>query len=430
MSDETQKRIFLGVPGYDGRLTVHAGRAMWWAMREPDPMLVKYQNGSLLACNFNLLWTMALNCCQRGIPINRFAMLHDDIGPEDFWLDSLLAELDARDLDVLGVVSPLKDWEGMTSIALHNPGDNWRPKCRLTLDEIFRLPETFTSEDVGYPLLFNTGCWVCRFDPSWASKVYFTVNDRIVWNCNSHRYEAQVESEDWFFSRLCHEQGLKIGVTRKVKLVHRGQAEFPNTYPWGTKGFDTNLLQKSLVPGSEEPEKFRFPHDVAGWLDYDEGRELSRLARGKRVLEIGSFCGRSTICLAQTAKSVVAVDYFDGRGTPEARDTRGEFLHNLRRYKVHEVVEPADPEAIPERKYDFIFIDGAHDEDSVRADIEKSLPLLAEGGLLAFHDYDNHNYDPGVKVAVDEFLGRGATLVSTHQSLAVVRPPSLVSLEV
>ena len=54
-----------------------------------------------------------------------------------------------------------------------------------------------------------------------------------------------------------------------------------------------------------------FPH-VHGWLFDNEFRMLSKLAEGKRVLEIGCFQGRSTVALAQTAKSVVSVDYFHG----------------------------------------------------------------------------------------------------------------------
>ena len=38
------------------------------------------------------------------------------------------------------------------------------------------------------------------------------------------------------------------------------------------------------------------------------------LATAKNVLEIGSFCGRSTLWLARTAEHVTAVDTFDCRG--------------------------------------------------------------------------------------------------------------------
>lgn len=251
MSEAAQEeRVFIGMPGY-GHQTAAAGRALWFACEDAARSIVKYQCGSLLAANFNVLWSTALNMQRKGIPIKYFAMLHDDIGPEDLWADVLIDEMEDKGLDMLGVASPIKDGLGLTSIALHNEkGDNWSPLCRLTMKEIHRLPETFTSKDVGHPLLLNTGCWVCKFDPAWNSKVYFTINDRIVFDKNKDAYTTQVESEDWFFSRLCHEQGLKIGCTRKVKLTHRGEMDFPNTMPWGTSEFDRSFLESSLIPES------------------------------------------------------------------------------------------------------------------------------------------------------------------------------------
>jgi predicted O-methyltransferase YrrM len=49
---------------------------------------------------------------------------------------------------------------------------------------------------------------------------------------------------------------------------------------------------------------------------------------------------------------------------------------------------------------DFVFIDGAHDYDNVKADIAAWLPKLKPDGILAGHDYCA-NY-PGVIKAVKE----------------------------
>jgi len=54
-----------------------------------------------------------------------------------------------------------------------------------------------------------------------------------------------------------------------------------------------------------------YPH-VAGWLFDNEFLMLSELAKGKDVLEVGCFQGRSTVALAQTARHVTSVDYFHG----------------------------------------------------------------------------------------------------------------------
>ena len=48
---------------------------------------------------------------------------------------------------------------------------------------------------------------------------------------------------------------------------------------------------------------------------------------------------------------------------------------------------------------DFIYIDAAHDETSVRKDLEAWWPLLKVHGLMAGHDFDH----PGVSTPVIEF---------------------------
>lgn len=423
----------LGMPGY-GEQTGGAGRGFWRATRLPESRVRYEQNyGSLLAQNFNSLWCSALNDVHQGNRLDYFAMQHADIEPEDWWLDALIGEMEANGLDVLGVVAPIKDQKGLTSVALaHESGDPWRIKQRLTMREIFRLPMTFTSEDVGHPILLNTGLWVCRFG-DWAKKVRFTINDRIAFDTEQDRYVPQVEPEDWYFSRLCHELGLKIGCTRKVKLNHRGGMSFSNSYAWGDE-FDKAWGECSAIP-EVDTEGFRFPHDVLGWLSFDEGKALWQLAKGKKVLEIGSYAGRSTICLAQSAESVVAVDPHDGRGTAAPQNTLPLIEANLARYGVAEnVVIRTEPLVAAELahvddEFDVAFIDGAHDLESVQNDIACALCVLAPGGLIAFHDYGSGR-DPGVKQAVNELLAAGGELISTHDTLAVVRPPAAIPLEV
>lgn len=425
MTDNVEK-TFLGMPGY-GLQSSDAGRGLWRARRDMRNVVVEYRQGSLLAANFNGLWCSALNLCHRGQNVKYFAMLHDDIGPQDGWLDVLIDEMESKNLDLLGVVVPIKDIKGVTSTAIDGE-TNWRPKCRLTIKEVMSLPETFTSDDIGGRLLNNTGCWVCRFDPEWARKVHFTINDRIVFNRSTDRYEAEVEPEDWYFSRLCHELNLKIGATRKVQVTHRGAMEFVNYRPWGNP-FDQALVSSSQLP-------FQFPTDVKGWLFPEEGKALAELATDKRVLEIGSYCGLSTICLARTAKSVTAVDYFDGRATPAPGNTFDEFTNNLKRYGVDQKVSLLHPEAIPPGPaYDLVFIDGDHSAEAVRKDIETALSVLKPGGLIAFHDYRRDRqefasdpaFDEGVTESVNELIALGGEMIARHKTLAIVRPPQLVS---
>lgn len=421
-----RKVIHLGMPS-SGDMTLGASVGFHRCIRRKEHHVnVLALASSLATGNFNNLWTWTLNAARKG-RVDYFAMIHSDIEPGEFWLDELIDELEARQLDVLGVVAPIKDQRGMTSIAVaHESGDPFRVRNRLTMTEVYRLPETFTSEDVGGPLLLNTGLWVCKFNMDWAPNVFFTVNDRIMLDRDGE-YVAQVEPEDWFVSRIFHELGLKIGCTRKIALNHQGRTAFPNDRPWGTNEYDREWSTGSFL--DRGPEGFRFPSDVAGWLTEAEGAELARLAEGKDVLEIGAYCGRSTICEAQVAKTVAVVDTFDGRGTAQEGNTRATFDRNLARYGVTDrvtvhkgesgVVLPCLPPI-----FDLVFIDGSHDRESVAADAALASSVLRPGGLLAFHDYGGN--DVGVTEAVDELVGEGAEILRRVGTLAIVRPPAAV----
>jgi hypothetical protein len=248
MSNEKAKRVFLGMPGY-GSVSMPAARGFYLASQS-HKVDFAYSQSSLLANGFNQLWCSALNRQTKVGDVDYFAMQHADIEPDVGWLDMLIEELESNDLDVLGVVAPIKDHHGLTSIAIGDEETNWRVKCRLTMKEIFDLPETFTSDHIPGQLLLNTGLWVCRFDQRWVRKVHFEINDRIVQDAKTGLYRAEVEPEDWYFSRLCHELGLNIGCTRKVKLLHRGEQVFTNAAPWGDS-FDESYLTESLLLKSE-----------------------------------------------------------------------------------------------------------------------------------------------------------------------------------
>lgn len=413
----------LGVPTF-GDLTTGAARGAFKASRgDRLNYSIELAQSSLLALNFNRLWCRALNFA-RGGRVDYFAMQHGDIEPELWWLDKLVGEMEARDLDVLGVVAPIKDARGLTSVALDGDPENpWQVHARLSMREVFRLPETFTAADLGRPLLLNTGLWVCRFDPAWAGRVHFEINDAITRNPDGE-FVALNEPEDWGFSRRLNALGLRVGCTRKVALGHRGPAVFGNTHPWGQMGYDESLGLTRSVLDADRGEDW-FPHRAAGWLTEAEGAELARRADGKSVLEVGSYCGRSTVCLARTARTVTAVDTFDGRGTAAEGDTLGTFRANLERYGVADkvtAVRGASAEVLPDLPpvYDLAFIDGSHDYESVKADAANAARCLRPGGVIAFHDYSDR--DPGVVKLVDELLAGGAELLGRCDSLAVVRP--------
>ncbi|HEY7330147.1 MAG TPA: class I SAM-dependent methyltransferase [Gemmataceae bacterium] len=167
--------------------------------------------------------------------------------------------------------------------------------------------------------------------------------------------------------------------------------------------------------------QMHYPTDVQGWLFQGEPQKLYELARGKRVLEMGSYCGLSTIVMAQSAREVVAVDTFECTGTPGVEgNTQQRFLDNLARYGVADKVKVhrgffADVLPKLDGSFDLIFIDGSHDEASVRQDIQLALPLATADAVLAFHDYAA--YYPGVMAAVNASFAK----VEIVTTLGIVR---------
>lgn len=63
---------------------------------------------------------------------------------------------------------------------------------------------------------------------------------------------------------------------------------------------------------------------------------------------------------------------------------------------------------------DFVYIDAAHDHESVRKDLDAWWPAVAPGGILAGHDWDDFPAHEGVKRAVKGLASRvGATIYIT-----------------
>lgn len=58
-----------------------------------------------------------------------------------------------------------------------------------------------------------------------------------------------------------------------------------------------------------------FADATPGWLLDGEGEMLAHYAGGRFVVEIGSYCGKSTLWIASTAAHVVSID--PHRGNPE-----------------------------------------------------------------------------------------------------------------
>lgn len=244
--------VFLGLPRYDDPC-LGTMKAFYGRPGRQCRMMPVEATGSLLCQNFNMLWASALDCLEQGDPITHFAMLHADVVPCPLWVDILLDELKEQNADILSAVIPLKDGRGLTSTGIGRLDDPWRPLFRLSMTQVMDLPETFTAADCGHPdkpLLVNTGCWICRFDPAWVYEHTFHIQDRITRNALG-RWAAQVEPEDWAFSRWAHTRGLKVMATRKLGVEHMGKAAFSNQKAWGDWSFDQDHDGEEFRPSCQ-----------------------------------------------------------------------------------------------------------------------------------------------------------------------------------
>jgi hypothetical protein len=182
---------------------------------------------------------------------------------------------------------------------------------------------------------------------------------------------------------------------------------------------------------------------IEGWLDDEEAdvliaataRALGDLDESNAMVEIGSFCGRSTVVIASAIKALAssarlyAIDPHDGNvgaldeGIRNCGPTLEKLKANLQSAEVSDVVV-----IVPKASYDvewqrpvsLLFIDGLHDYASVAWDFHHFEPWLVGGSYIAFHDYAP--YYPGVMAFVDELLRQpGYRLVTVQKSLALVQ---------
>ena len=145
--------------------------------------------------------------------------------------------------------------------------------------------------------------------------------------------------------------------------------------------------------------------DVEGWLTEAQAARLDRCARavpgGGRIVEIGSFRGRSTIVLARAAAAgaeIVAIDPHLGsdRGPQEiaARPELGEqdtqiFRANLERHGVLDRVRHVrmlSSQAPLEDAIDVLYVDGAHRFGPARDDLVRWGARVRDGGTMLVHD--------------------------------------------
>ena len=163
---------------------------------------------------------------------------------------------------------------------------------------------------------------------------------------------------------------------------------------------------------------------VKGFLDPIEGEALylyaKQYVRNDPCLEIGSYCGKSSVYLGSAVKEngqkLYSIDhhkgseeqqpgeeYFDSdliNAEGNGIDTLPFFLETIEKSKLDKFVIPivsTSEEAYQDftLSFDMVFIDGGHSEKAAQKDYELWSQRINKGGLLAIHDVFPNPEDGG-----------------------------------
>jgi MMP 1-O-methyltransferase len=193
--------------------------------------------------------------------------------------------------------------------------------------------------------------------------------------------------------------------------------------------------------------------DVRDFMPVEEGLALhaaavTALAGGGLGVEIGTYCGKSTVYLGHAAQvtggHVVTVDHH--RGSEEHQvgweyhdaelvdatgrlDTLPVLRATLAAAGLEDVVTPvvgrsATVAGFWAHPIDFLFVDGGHTDEAAQADYRGWAPHVRAGGTLVIHDVFPDPADGGqapyriYRAAIDE---GGFTEASVTGSLRVLR---------
>jgi hypothetical protein len=196
-------------------------------------------------------------------------------------------------------------------------------------------------------------------------------------------------------------------------------------------------IARDLDPAEREFRRvWPLINSVEGFLLEGQEKWLFKHARSlpdcANLVEIGSYRGRSTCCLAfgcrGTKKRVFAVDSFDGNvWESQYRTPFNEFEQNIQRCGLSSYVEPVKGLSSEVAKtwktpIHFLFVDGSHRYEDVLADFADFLPRVVTGGIVAFHDVCESK--PGVWKAWNETIKHQLTDIGYCVTIGYGRKPN------
>jgi hypothetical protein len=176
----------------------------------------------------------------------------------------------------------------------------------------------------------------------------------------------------------------------------------------------TNLLEKyKQIIDSENDDEIWYSIKFNKYLERIDTFQKHNNIRGN-ILEIGVFRGLSFIPLRTLLKNdecIVAIDLFDTYFNHEL--SKDMFIKNV--IKVFDNLDNTiiitenstnlSPNSLRINHYQYriISVDGGHDYSTVINDLNLSMNILNDEGIIIVDDYNNTNW-PEVKSGTDKFL--------------------------
>lgn len=160
---------------------------------------------------------------------------------------------------------------------------------------------------------------------------------------------------------------------------------------------------------------------IDGWMTPEELRWLADQARyHSKIVEIGTFLGRSTRALADNTKGfVVTIDDFIGPIEDVINDKMRPKIENDFRQNLSDLLSSG--KVISQRidsiqvdldfSPDMVFIDGSHTYRDVANDIFIWRERILKGGLLCGHDIQFREVQAAVKDVLGDYkIAEGTTI--------------------
>lgn len=134
--------------------------------------------------------------------------------------------------------------------------------------------------------------------------------------------------------------------------------------------------------------------------------EMLKEIQPRYLCEIGAFKGGTLFLFCQVATSnaqivSIDIDYPEKKRRPFRQFAqRGQRVHCLEADSQNTETVEIVRKYLSGHLFDFLFIDGDHSYQGVKADFELYSPLVRYGGLIAFHDIvPDHNRRFGVQTS-------------------------------